>query len=57
MSLPEPVRMIVTGSVTHVILLSAAIIVIALLATLKIPEVPMRSFSPPKEGPPPEAHL
>jgi MFS family permease len=57
MNLPEPVRMIVTGSVTHVILLSAIIIVIALLATLKIPEVPMRSFSPPEQGPPPEAHL
>jgi MFS family permease len=57
MNLPEPIRTIVTGSVTHVILLSAIIVVIALAATLKIPELPMQSVARPKEGPPPEAHL
>jgi MFS family permease len=57
--LPEPVRDIIVGSVTHVILLSTGIVVLALLATLMVPELPMASRQPaaPKGEPPPDAHL
>ena len=59
MDLPEPIRVIVADSVTHVILLSTIVITLALLATLKIPELPMRARTPaPSDGtPPPDAHL
>lgn len=59
MDLPEPVRVIVAGSVTHVILLSLFVVLMALFATLMIPELPMRSRSPqPKDGSPTaDAHL
>ena len=58
-ALPEPVRDIIVGSVTHVILLSTGIVVLALLATLMVPELPMASRQPaaPKGEPPPDAHL
>jgi EmrB/QacA subfamily drug resistance transporter len=59
LDLPEAIRDIIVGSVTHVVLLSAVIVVLALLATLMIPELPMASRIPqPPEGQPtPDAHL
>jgi len=60
LDLPVPIRDIVVGSVTHVVLLSAIIVVLALCATLMIPELPMaaRAAAPPAEGEPtPGAHL
>jgi MFS family permease len=57
--LPEPVRDIIVGSVTHVVLLSAVIVVLALGATVMIPELPMAARMPqPQDGEPtPDAHL
>jgi len=59
LNLPDAIRDIVVNSVTHVVLLSAVIVVLALLATLMIPELPMASRMPqaPKGEPPPDAHL
>ena len=59
MNLPGPVREIVTSSVTHVIILSAIVVLIALFATLRIPALPLRGRpSEPKDGTiPAEAHL
>ncbi|MBV9548931.1 MAG: MFS transporter [Alphaproteobacteria bacterium] len=59
LNLPEPIREIIVGSVAHVVLLSAGIVVLALAATLMIPELPMapRAPAPPKGEPPPDAHL
>jgi MFS family permease len=59
LNLPDAIRDIIVGSVTHVVLLSAVIVVLAILATLKIPELPMASRNPqPPEGQPtPDAHL
>jgi MFS family permease len=41
-SVPEPIRILIANSVTHVILLSLIVVMIALAATLMIPELPMR---------------
>jgi MFS family permease len=57
MDLPEPVRTIIADSVTHVILLSAIVVVIALCATFRIPELPMHKTLAPKGEPTPNAHL
>jgi len=45
--------------VTHVFLLSIIVVVIALTATLMIPELPMRERPkvPPKDAVPAEAHM
>jgi EmrB/QacA subfamily drug resistance transporter len=42
MNLPMPIRVLISDSVTHVFLLSLIVVVIALAATLMIPELPMR---------------
>jgi MFS family permease len=59
LNLPDPIRDIVVGSITHVVLLSAAIVVLALAATLMVPELPMASRMPatPPGEPTPDAHL
>jgi MFS family permease len=59
MDLPEPIRVLIADSVTHVFLLSIIVVVIALAATLMIPELPMRERPkvPPKDAVPAEAHL
>jgi EmrB/QacA subfamily drug resistance transporter len=59
LNLPDAIRDIIVGSVTHVVLLSAVIVVLAIGATLMIPELPMAPRAPatPKGEPPPDAHL
>jgi EmrB/QacA subfamily drug resistance transporter len=59
MDLPEPIRVLIADSVTHVFLLSIIVVVIALAATLMIPELPMRERPkvPPKDAVPAEAHM
>jgi EmrB/QacA subfamily drug resistance transporter len=59
LNLPDPIRDIVVGSITHVVLLSAAIVVLALAATLMVPELPMAGRMPatPPGEPTPDAHL
>jgi hypothetical protein len=59
LNLPDPIRDIIVGSITHVVLLSAAIVALALAATLMIPELPMASRMPatPPGEPTPDAHL
>jgi hypothetical protein len=59
MALPEPIRVLIADSVTHVFLLSIIVVVIALAATLMIPELPMRERPkvPPKDAVPAEAHM
>jgi EmrB/QacA subfamily drug resistance transporter len=57
--IPEPVRIMIADSVTHVFQLSMIVVIIALLTTLMIPELPMRERpkTPPKDAVPAEAHL
>jgi MFS family permease len=59
MDLPEPIRVLIADSVTHVFLLSIIVVIIALAATLMIPELPMRERPkvPPKDAVPAEAHM
>jgi EmrB/QacA subfamily drug resistance transporter len=59
MNIPEAVRIMISESVTHVFLLSLIVVVIALGATLMIPELPMRERPkvPPKDEVPADAHL
>ena len=59
MNLPAAIRVLIADSVTHVIMLSIIVVVIALAATLMIPELPMRERPkvPPKEAVPADAHL
>jgi hypothetical protein len=59
MNLPEAIRVMIADSVTHVILLSIVVVVIALAATLMIPELPMRERPkvPPKDAIPADAHV
>jgi EmrB/QacA subfamily drug resistance transporter len=59
LNLPGPIRDIIVGSVTHVVLLSAIIVLLALGATLMIPELPMAARAPamPAGAPTPDAHL
>ncbi len=39
---PESIRILIANSVTHVFLLSLTVVIVALVATLMIPELPMR---------------
>jgi EmrB/QacA subfamily drug resistance transporter len=59
MNIPEPIRILIADSVTHVILLSIFVVLIALTATLMIPELPMRERPkvPPKDAVPADAHM
>jgi EmrB/QacA subfamily drug resistance transporter len=59
MDLPEPIHVLIADSVTHVFLLSIIVVVIALTATLMIPELPMRERPkvPPRDAVPAEAHM
>jgi EmrB/QacA subfamily drug resistance transporter len=59
MDLPEAIRVLIADSVTHVILLSIIVVIIALTATLMIPELPMRERPkiPPKDAIPADAHV
>jgi MFS family permease len=59
MNLPVAIRVLIAQSVTHVFLLSIIVVVIALTATLMIPELPMRERPkvPPKDAVPAEAHM
>jgi EmrB/QacA subfamily drug resistance transporter len=58
-SLPEPIRILIADAVTHVFLLSIVVVVIALVATVMIPELPMkeRPKVAPKDAIPADAHL
>ena len=59
MNLPEAIRILIADSVTHVFLLSIIVVVIALGATLMIPELPMRERPkvPAKDALPADAHM
>jgi hypothetical protein len=59
MNLPAPIRVLIADSVTHVMLLSVIVVIIALSATLMIPELPMRERPkvPPKDAVPADAHM
>jgi EmrB/QacA subfamily drug resistance transporter len=59
MNLPEPIRILIADAVTHVFLLSIAVVAIALIATLMIPELPMRERPKvaPKDAVPADAHV
>ena len=60
MNLPEPIRVIIAQSVTHVFLFSLIVVALSLAATLMIPELPMRARAetqPKQEVIPPEAHV
>ena len=59
MNIPEGIRVLIAEAVTHVFLLSIIVVVIALIATLMIPELPMRERSrvPPKDAVPADAHM
>jgi EmrB/QacA subfamily drug resistance transporter len=59
MDLPEAIRVLIADSVTHVIFLSIIVVIIALTATLMIPELPMRERPkiPPKDAVPDDAHV
>jgi EmrB/QacA subfamily drug resistance transporter len=58
-NIPEPIRVLIADSVTHVFLLSLIVVIIALIATAMIPELPMRERpkTPPKDAVPADAHL
>jgi EmrB/QacA subfamily drug resistance transporter len=57
--IPEPIRILIADSVTHVFLLSIIVVMIALIATCMIPELPMRERPkvPAKDEVPAETHL
>jgi EmrB/QacA subfamily drug resistance transporter len=59
LNVPDPIRVLIADSVTHVFLLSIVVVIIALIATLMIPELPMRERSkvPPKGAVPNDAHI
>jgi EmrB/QacA subfamily drug resistance transporter len=59
MDLPVAIRVLIADSVTHVILLSMIVVLVALSATVMIPELPMRERPklPPKDAVPADAHL
>ena len=46
-SIPEPIRKLIADSVTHVFLLSLFVVSLAFIATLLIPERPMRGRDKP----------
>src|SRR5580658_4606066 len=59
MNLPEPIRILISDSVTHVFLLSLIVVAVALSATLMIPDLPLRERPKivPKDAVPADAHL
>jgi EmrB/QacA subfamily drug resistance transporter len=59
MNLPEAIRVLIAESVTHVFMLSIIVVIVALTATLMIPELPMRERPkvPPKDAVPDDAHV
>jgi MFS family permease len=59
MNLPDAIRILIADAVTHVFLLSIFVVIIALTATLMIPELPMRERPKiaPKDAVPVESHL
>jgi EmrB/QacA subfamily drug resistance transporter len=59
MNIPEAIRVLISDSVTHVFLLSIVVVLIALISTVMIPELPMRERSkvPPKGAVPNDAHM
>ena len=59
MNIPDAIRIMIADSVTHVFLLSIFVVIIALTATLMIPELPMRERPKvaPKDAVPAETHL
>jgi hypothetical protein len=59
MNLPEPIRILISDSLTHVFLLSTIVVAISLLTTMMIPELPMRERPKiaPKEAVPADAHV
>ena len=59
MNLPQPVRDLIAGSVTHVFLFGLIAIGISIIATLMIPELPLRDRpkAPPKDAIPDDAHF
>ena len=59
MNLPEAIRVLIANSVTHVFLMSIVVVVVALAATLMIPELPLRERPkvPPKDAVPADAHI
>ena len=59
MNVPEPIRKLIADSVTHVFLLSITVVVLALISTLLIPELPMRERAKtlPKDALSAESHL
>jgi MFS family permease len=46
-AIPEPIRKLIADSVTHVFLWSLIVVVLALIATWMIPELPMRARTKP----------
>jgi MFS family permease len=58
-NIPDSIRVLIADSVTHVFYLSIIVVVIALFATLMIPELPMRERPkpPPTEAVKAETHL
>jgi EmrB/QacA subfamily drug resistance transporter len=59
-ALPEPIKAIIATSVTHVFALGLVVVAIAALATLMVPEIPLRGHSAAKtddEVIPPAAHV
>jgi MFS family permease len=59
MNIPEAIRILIADAVTHVFLLSIIVVLMALIATMMIPELPMRERSrvPPKDAVPADAHM
>jgi MFS family permease len=59
MNIPDAIRVLISDSVTHVFLLSIVVVLIALISTVMIPELPMRERSkvPPKGAVPNDAHM
>jgi hypothetical protein len=59
LDLPQSLRIVIADSVTHVFTWSLIVVLLSLLATLKIPELPMRerAVAPPKDTLPADAHV
>ena len=59
MNLPDPIRVIIASSVTHVFLFSLVVVGLSVIATLMIPQLPMRARGEPQpqqDAITPEAH-
>ena len=59
MNIPDDIRVLIADSVTDVFLLSIGVVIVALIATLMIPELPMRERPkvPPRDAVPADAHM